>query len=140
MKHLVLTTLILLSCLSSFAQRSCGAMENLQHQLATNPDMAIRMEAIENQTQHFVQSGGDHQRTLITIPVERFYTVFVVIKKVRLFFFFCHCSLKFFRDILLPNFLFPEHLRCDAPFRVLFAYHLFYIESKYNKTALALEI
>ena len=51
MKHLVLTTLILLSCLSSFAQRSCGAMENLQHQLATNPDMAIRMEAIENQTQ-----------------------------------------------------------------------------------------
>ena len=69
MKHLVLTTLILLSCLSSFAQRSCGAMENLQHQLATNPDMAIRMEAIENQTQHFVQSGGDHQRTLITIPV-----------------------------------------------------------------------
>ena len=31
--------------------------------------MAIRMEAIENQTQHFVQSGGDHQRTLIPIPV-----------------------------------------------------------------------
>lgn len=69
MKHLVLTTLILLSCLSSFAQRSCGAMENLQHQLATNPDMAIRMEAIENQTQHFVQSSNNQQRTLITIPV-----------------------------------------------------------------------
>ena len=69
MKQLVLSTLFLLSCLPSFAQRSCGAMDNLQHQLATDPGMATRMEAIENQTQHFIQSGGNHERVVITIPV-----------------------------------------------------------------------
>ena len=69
MKQLALSTLFLLSCLPSFAQRSCGAMDNLQHQLATDPGMATRMEAIENQTQHFIQSGGNHERVVITIPV-----------------------------------------------------------------------
>lgn len=69
MRQLLLSTLLLLSVAPAFAQRACGTMGHLEHQLATDPEMATRMEAIENHTQHFAQSGGNHERVVITIPV-----------------------------------------------------------------------
>jgi hypothetical protein len=69
MKQLALSTLLLLSFIPSFAQRNCASMDVLEHDLATDPGMAMRMEAIENHTQHYVQSGGTNERVVITIPV-----------------------------------------------------------------------
>ena len=69
MKQLALSTLLLLSFLPSFAQRNCASMDVLEHELATDPGMAARMEEIENHTQRFVQSGSTNERVVITIPV-----------------------------------------------------------------------
>lgn len=70
--RLIATLLFSMLFLVVFAQeRSCASMEVLQQQLAQDPEMAARMEAIERHTQQF-HHDHDHEgsdRVVITIPV-----------------------------------------------------------------------
>jgi hypothetical protein len=67
---LLLCAALLLSAGAAFAQsRNCSTMEVLERQLQENPAMLQIREQIEQQTQQFIQSGGAHDRTVITIPV-----------------------------------------------------------------------
>lgn len=49
--------------------RICGANEVLLRQLQEDPALRQRMDAIEAQTNLFIQSGGAQDRTVVTIPV-----------------------------------------------------------------------
>ncbi len=50
--------------------RNCAAHEVLERQLQADPTLAVRMAAIEAQTERFIASGGaTQQRAVITIPV-----------------------------------------------------------------------
>ena len=62
----------LLVSLTVFAQegRNCGTMEELNHQLQHDPEMALRMEAIERFTRDFVERNpNEGGRMVVTIPV-----------------------------------------------------------------------
>jgi len=70
--RLLVTVVLALFSVGLFAQesRECATMEELQHQLQHDPDMAARMEAIERHTQHFEQNYNPNTgRMVITIPV-----------------------------------------------------------------------
>ncbi|MBI1769364.1 MAG: zinc metalloprotease [Bacteroidetes bacterium] len=47
-----------LSVVEAATQRQCGAMTVLNEQLAADPSLQSRMDAIENHTQKFIQAGG----------------------------------------------------------------------------------
>ncbi|MEO6037571.1 MAG: T9SS type A sorting domain-containing protein [Saprospiraceae bacterium] len=49
--------------------RICGANEVLLRQLQEDPSFRQRLDAIEAQTNLFIQSGGAQDRTVVTIPV-----------------------------------------------------------------------
>lgn len=62
----------LLLSLASFAQegRNCGTMEELSYQLQQDPEMALRMEAIERFTREYQERNpNDGGRMIVTIPV-----------------------------------------------------------------------
>ena len=69
-RYLLLFPLLSLLFVGSLsAQRSCGSDEVLQRQLLENPGMLERMNAIEEHTRAFVQSGAAGERVAVTIPV-----------------------------------------------------------------------
>jgi hypothetical protein len=51
------------------AQRNCAAEEVLAQQLLNNPEMREEVERIRQHTEHFIEHGGVHERTVVTIPV-----------------------------------------------------------------------
>lgn len=51
------------------AVRNCGTTEYHQHQLASDPGLANRMEDIENFTRDYIQNNDGGERAVITIPV-----------------------------------------------------------------------
>ena len=59
----------------AFAQntphRICGTMDLLNQQLASDPGMAARMQAVENQTAEYVRTHAHNNQaeSVITIPV-----------------------------------------------------------------------
>ena len=58
--------------LAAFAQegRNCGTMEELNHQLQQDPEMALRMEAIERFTRDYQERNpNEGGRMVVTIPV-----------------------------------------------------------------------
>jgi len=68
----LLIAAMLVGSMSMYAQteRKCGSMEVLEQQLAADPDMANRMEAIERHTEQYMESGNhEHDRVVVTIPV-----------------------------------------------------------------------
>ena len=67
-KTTFLFSLLLLS-FSAFTQRNCGSMEYLQEQLLLNPEHKQAMEAIELQTQRFVNTPQNARAASVTIPV-----------------------------------------------------------------------
>ena len=74
MKTPVLTLLVLaILSASLFAQnvsRTCSTMENLDRLLAENPRLAVRMQAIEEQSGESAENGGANDgATVYTIPV-----------------------------------------------------------------------
>lgn len=51
------------------AQRSCGVMEHLDHQLQQDPQLLERMGAIEEHTQEYIRNNPNGERVVVTIPV-----------------------------------------------------------------------
>lgn len=67
---LLLPALLLLFVVSLQAQqRTCAAHDVLLQQLKDNPEMQQMRDAIEQQTEKFIQSGGARDRAVVTIPV-----------------------------------------------------------------------
>lgn len=61
---------LLFCCLNfSYAQRNCGAMEQLENQLQQNPSLQFNMDQIEEHTRNFIKRGEHLQKAVITIPV-----------------------------------------------------------------------
>ena len=54
---------------SLLSQRNCASMEVLESQIAEDPGMVERMEAIEDRTQEFLDFEGATTRSVVTIPV-----------------------------------------------------------------------
>lgn len=50
------------------AQRQCGTMEHLEHQINSNPELVHQMEAVEEHTRQFEQNNNG-ERVVVTIPV-----------------------------------------------------------------------
>jgi len=52
------------------AQRNCASMEVLEEELVKDPNLKIRMDEIERQTNEFIQKSGREKgsRGVITIP------------------------------------------------------------------------
>lgn len=69
MKKILFSALVLFLCTDVNAQRICGTMEVLEHQLMTDPLQQERMQEIENFTQHFISQNNGNDRVLVTIPV-----------------------------------------------------------------------
>ncbi|MEE9440208.1 MAG: M43 family zinc metalloprotease [Saprospiraceae bacterium] len=70
MKKFILLVVSALLCVSVMAQRNCGSMEYLDQQIKQNPDRAISLQKIEQQTQNWIKNNGDNsQRSVVTIPV-----------------------------------------------------------------------
>ncbi|MBK8499651.1 MAG: fibronectin type III domain-containing protein [Flavobacteriales bacterium] len=51
------------------AQRTCGSMEYLQQQIATDPDRGASLEGIESFTNQWIAEHGAEDRAVVTIPV-----------------------------------------------------------------------
>ncbi len=71
-KQFLLFALALLFAVGVQAQsgRTCSAMDVLEEQLANDPTLHSRMEAIERHTEEFIESGAHlHDRVVVTIPV-----------------------------------------------------------------------
>ena len=71
-KQFLLFALALLFAVGIQAQsgRTCSAMDVLEEQLANDPTLHSRMEAIERHTEEFIESGAHlHDRVVVTIPV-----------------------------------------------------------------------
>jgi hypothetical protein len=68
MKRILLSVMLLISS-GLMAQRNCGSMDHLMDQLQQDPSMQLRMQEIENHTNHFIADGGAQSRALVTIPV-----------------------------------------------------------------------
>lgn len=73
-KHLLLlTSLFFLGAFRvSNAQQQyhrCSSMEYLAEQIAADPTLASRIQAIEDHTKQFIQSGNGASRAVVTIPV-----------------------------------------------------------------------
>ncbi len=66
---LFVLTLLSIFTINAQAQRSCGAVTNLERQLEADPGMAARMEDIERHTDEFVAAGANNGRAVVTIPV-----------------------------------------------------------------------
>ncbi len=77
MKHLLplpiryaLFVSALAGCSVLSAQRTCGTMEYLQHQIEADPSRAIRLQqADEHAAQYALEHVNDDQRSLVIIPV-----------------------------------------------------------------------
>ncbi len=61
--------LLCLLPLAGFAQRNCSTMDVLERLQTEDPALAQRMEAIERQTEAYLESGAVQSRTVVTIPV-----------------------------------------------------------------------
>jgi hypothetical protein len=66
-KILLFTVFSIIAIANSFGQRSCGAMDYLADQLAADPTLQQKMDAINLQAQQF--AAGKKTRTIVTIPV-----------------------------------------------------------------------
>jgi hypothetical protein len=66
-KILLFTVFSILVIANSFGQRSCGSMDYLADQLAADPTLQQKMDAINMQAQQF--AAGKKTRTIVTIPV-----------------------------------------------------------------------
>src|ERR1043165_359194 len=65
-----LTVFIFLLSIQNLLAQRCGSMEHLHEQLQQDPDMAARMQLIEQQTAAYVANPQNHgSRAIITIPV-----------------------------------------------------------------------
>ncbi len=76
MKRKISTSVLFISLLTIFtsvnAQQTyhrCTAMEYLQEQQQLDPDLAHRMELIEQHTQQYLQNNHSASRAVVTIPV-----------------------------------------------------------------------
>lgn len=70
MKKLYISAVALLMgvTISLNAQRQCGTMEHLEHQINANPALEHQMEAVEEHTRQFEQTNSG-ERVVINIPV-----------------------------------------------------------------------
>lgn len=59
----------ILSFTSSFAQRTCGTMENLEMRMKQDPGLKLRMQEIENEIKNFQVKRTSGSRAVVTIPV-----------------------------------------------------------------------
>ena len=65
----ILTTWCLLISRPTRAQEICGTMENLEQEIAANPERAARLQQIEQFTQQWIAEHGHEDRAIVTIPV-----------------------------------------------------------------------
>jgi hypothetical protein len=70
MKKLYISAVAILMgvTISLNAQRQCGTMEHLEHQINENPALVHQMEAVEEHTRQFEQTNNG-ERVVINIPV-----------------------------------------------------------------------
>ncbi len=66
---LFLSALLLLTGSLYAQKRTCASNDVLVQQLKDHPEMQQVRDAIEKQTQAYIQLGGAHARTVVTIPV-----------------------------------------------------------------------
>ncbi|MDQ3191989.1 MAG: GEVED domain-containing protein [Bacteroidota bacterium] len=70
MKKLLLIVFVSLFCsVNTFAQRTCGTMENLELLKSQDPFYTHAMERIEEQTKLFIAENGGSSRAVYNIPV-----------------------------------------------------------------------
>ncbi|MFN7117450.1 MAG: M43 family zinc metalloprotease [Saprospiraceae bacterium] len=71
MKHIYFAIFLYLFLFSyqGVAQRNCATMEVLEQMKAADPLLEQRMDAIEQHTRLYVESGAVRSRTVVTIPV-----------------------------------------------------------------------
>lgn len=63
-------TLAFSAGVSAQTERNCAAMDVLEQQIAADPTLPGRMEAIERHTEEYIATGAhQHHRNVITIPV-----------------------------------------------------------------------
>ncbi len=55
--------------ISLLGQRNCGTMDHLAEQMEKNPELEIKMDAINQFTQNYIASNPLRERSIITIPV-----------------------------------------------------------------------
>ncbi|MFN0203739.1 MAG: M43 family zinc metalloprotease [Bacteroidia bacterium] len=68
MRKISLMLLALAATVTVQAQRVCGSMEHLSHQIQEDPSLVQRMESIEEHTAKFEKANPNGQRVVITIP------------------------------------------------------------------------
>ncbi len=68
--HLPVIAAVLLTTGSATAQRNCGTMPHYEQEVANDPDRALRLQDIDDFTDHFVTTfDASAERAVVTIPV-----------------------------------------------------------------------